>query len=115
MDTLGDTPERAGYIAPHNAALSALERRLADDGPLFAAVDAVNVRLKPARDEAEAEISRRYHAAAEREAARQEAAERRKAAERRTGAIAEADAALAVLAKAMPEVGVAPAAAGLAA
>ena len=40
---------------------------MADDGPLFAAVNAVNARVKPARTKAEAEIDRRYFQAAQEE------------------------------------------------
>ena len=61
------------------------------------------------------EIARRHYEAAEKEAARREAEERRKAEERRTNALAEADAALAVLTQTLPEVEAAPAANDLAA
>ena len=49
-------------------------------------------------------IDRRYHEAARKEAARREAEERRKAEERTRTALAEADAAQAALAGAIPEV-----------
>ena len=116
VEALGDATERGSYIGPYNEAFRSLEGRLADDGPLFAAVNAVNARVEPARTEAEAEIDRRYFQAAQEEAARREAEERRRAEERKAGALAEADAALAVLTQALPEVGAAPATAtGLAA
>ncbi len=104
VDALGDAPESAGYVAPYNAALQALERRLADDGPVVDAVNAVIGRVEPAGAEAEAEIERRYREAAEQAAARKEAEERREAEERKRNALAEADAALAVLAGSIPEV-----------
>ena len=73
-------------------------------------------RVEPAGAEAEAEIERRYREAAEQEAARKEAEERREAEERKRNALADADAALAVLAGSIPEVEAALAAAdGLAA
>lgn len=70
VDALGDAPESAGYVAPYNAAFEALERRLADDGPLVDAVNVVIGRVEPAGAEAEAEIARREREAAEQEVAR---------------------------------------------
>ena len=104
IEALGDAPERERYIGPYNAALGALERRLSYDGPVVAAVNATLRRVEPARAEAEAEIARRYYEAARQEAARREAEERRKAEERKRNALAEAEAAQAVLAGAIPEV-----------
>ena len=104
IGALGDEPERARYIGPHNAALGALERRLGPDGPVLAAINETLRRVEPAGAEAEAEIDRRLREAAQQEAARREAEECRKAGERkrtalaaaaRAGAISEVEAALA--------------------
>ena len=104
VGALGDAPERARYIGPHNAALGALERRLGHDGPVIAAINEALRRVEPAGAEAEAESARRHHEAAQQEAARREAEERRKARERTRKALAEAEAAQAALAGAIPEV-----------
>lgn len=111
VDGLGDAPERAGYVRRYETARAALEERLDDDGPVYAAVGAALKLVEPARAEAEAEIARRDLEAAETEAREREDAARREAEERRASAIAEAEAALAVLAGAIPEAGPAPAAA----
>ena len=109
IEELGDAAEREGYVGPYNKAMGALGRRLDDDGPLFAAVNATLGRVEPAEAEVKVETARRYYEAAEKEAARQEAEERR------SNALAEADAALAVLTQTLPEVEAAPAANDLAA
>ena len=103
IEGLGDAPERERYIGPYNAALRALERRLADDGPVIAAVNATLGRVEPARVEAEAEIARRRYEAAEKADREREAEERRKAEERKRNALASAEAARAALVKALPE------------
>lgn len=64
--------------------------------------------IEPARKAVKAEISDRRYEAARREAARQAEEERREAEERRRKTLAEADAARAVLAKSIPEIGAAP-------
>ena len=102
IEALGDAPERERYMRPYNAALGALERHLSCDGPVIAATNETLRRVEAAKAEAEAEIERRYHEAARKEAARQEAEERRKAEERKRNALAEAEAAQAALAGAIP-------------
>ena len=115
IEELGDAAEREGYVGLYNKAMDALGRRLDDAGPLFVAVNTTLGRVEPAEAEVRVEIARRHYEAAETEAARREAEERRKAEERRTNALAEADAALAVLTQTLPEVEAAPAANDLAA
>ena len=104
IGALGDAPERARYIGPHNAALGALERRLGHDGPVIAAIDETLRRVEPAGAAVKAEIARRHREAAQQEAARREAEERRKAQQRKRTALAAAEAAQAALAGAIPEV-----------
>ena len=109
IEALDDAPERKRYIGAYDAALSALEQRLFCDnygdrhGPVTAAQTTADELIKPAREAVREEIARRRPEAAEREAARQAAAARREAEERKRKAIAEADAARAVLAASMPE------------
>ena len=119
IDALDDAPENKGYIEAFNAAVSALEQRLFCDnrgdahGPVIVAQTDAYELIKPAREAVKAEISRRQYEAAEKEAARLAAAERREAEERKRKAIADADAARAVLAKSIPELDAAtPPAAG---
>ena len=115
IEALDDAPENKSYIEAFNAAVSALEQRLFHDkygdrhGPVIAAEHAAHELIEPAREAATAAISRRQYEAAEKEAARLAAAERREAEERK--AIADADAARAVLAKSIPELDAAMAAA----
>ena len=103
IEGLGDAPERERYIGTYNAALRALERRLGEDGPVGAAVNATLGRVAPATAEAEAEIARRRYEAAEKEAREREAEEHRETEERKRNALASAEAASAALAKALPE------------
>ena len=109
IEALDDAPERKRYIGAYDAALSALEQRLFCDnygdrhGPVTAAQTTADELIKPAREAVREEIARRRREAAEREAARQAAAARREAEECKRKAIAEADAARAVLAASMPE------------
>ena len=119
IDALDDAPENKSYIEAFNAAVSALEQRLFCDnrgdahGPVIVAQTDAYELIKPAREAVKAEISRRQYEAAEKEAARLAAAERREAEERKRKAIADADAARAVLAKSIPELDAAtPPAAG---
>ena len=109
IETLGDAPERAGYIKLYNKAMGDLERRLDDDGPVMTAANVIIAGQEAAEAEADAEITHRRHEAARKEAERQEAAARREAEERRRNAIAEADAARAALARTVPELDAAPA------
>lgn len=88
IGTLRDAPERERNIRLYNAARSALERRLSDDGPVIAATNETLGRFD----------------AAEKEAARRKAEERRAAEEQKQNALAEAEAAQAALAEAIPEV-----------
>ena len=95
IEALGDAQERERYVEPYNAALSALERRLGDDSPVLAAVNATLGRVEPARDEAEAEIARRIDEAARKEAREREDQKRREAEQTKRDALAEVEAALA--------------------
>ena len=110
IKVLGDASESERNIGAYDAALSALERRLACNncGDHYASIVAAHTKasklVKLAGNAVKEEIRRRRHEAAEREAARQAAEERRKTAERRCNAIAEADVARAVLAKLIPDV-----------
>ena len=114
IETLGDAPECKRHIEAFDAAVSALEQRLFCDnrgdahGPVTASQTAAAELIKPAREAVKVEIRRRHHEAAKKEARELEEAERREAEERKRNALAEADAARAVLARSIPEVGAAP-------
>ena len=109
IEALDDAPENKSYIEAFNAAVDGLEQRLFCDnrgdahGPVTIAQTDAYELIKPAREAVKEEISRRQYEAAEKEAARLAAAERREAEERKRKAIADADAARAVLAKSIPE------------
>ena len=78
---------------------------------MFAAQTVAYKLIEPAREAVKEEIRRRQYAAAEKEARECEEAERREAEERKCKTLAEADAARAVLAKSIPELDAATAAA----
>ena len=110
LEELAGAPERKPYIEPFDKVVSALEQRLFCDnrgdahGLVVTTQNAAYELIAPAREAVTAEIRRRHHEAAEKEARELEEAERREAETRKHNALVQASSARTVLVRTLPEV-----------
>ena len=109
LEELAEAPERKPYFGTFDEAASALEQRLYCDnrgdrhGPVTASQTTAAELIEPAWEAVTAEIRRRHHEAAEKEARELEEAERREAEARKHKALVEASSARTVLVRTLPE------------